>query len=736
DIRLPSRVARIERMVRALAAKLGVKDATQGEELTAEERRFVESAVEDLQSHHGSAVVSAGSHLSTGTHALVHAINVAMGAVGQTLTLVDEVATDRLTHTRAIADLTKEMTEGRVKTLVILGGNPAYDAPADVDFAGALASVPVSIHLSLYENETSLGCGWHLPRAHYLEAWGDARAWDGTVSVAQPLIEPIYGGKSAIEVLAIMVNDSIRDGEQIVRRTMARWLGKNDFEKAYRRVLHDGVLETARVSAGTTRPANVEASDWREAGEIAREDAEGFEIRFLASGSTYDGRFANSGWLQELPDSITKLTWDNAAMISKPDADRLGIVTGDVVKITAGSRSVEIVAYVLPGQPAGVIGLPLGYGRRAAGSVGNGVGVDTYRLRTTRTMDVATGGQIERTGRRQALAITQDHHILDRVGRQGREMRVGGKGESGAIIREARLADYQADEHLFHRNEHGGVSLPLFEPPSKFNDPHAWGMAVDLNSCVGCNACVVACQAENNIPVVGKEQVIKGREMHWIRIDRYFKGGQDDPNPEVVYQPVMCQHCENAPCEQVCPVGATMHDSEGLNAMAYNRCIGTRYCSNNCPYKVRRFNYVDFHSQDPRGEVARPWLGLPDTQQNEAIDKIKRMVFNPDVTVRMRGVMEKCTYCVQRIRGVESNKRNRNEALVDGDVVTACQQACPTEAIVFGDLNDAKSKVSQLHKSNRAYGMLDELDTRPRTQYLAKLRNSAEPPQPRPEQHG
>ncbi|MGE5608977.1 MAG: TAT-variant-translocated molybdopterin oxidoreductase, partial [Bacillota bacterium] len=589
DVRLPVRPSRMEQLILVLATKLAVNGAQSHGDLSPEEMKFIESAVADLKSHPGSALVAAGSYLPPQLHAWVHAINTAIGAIGHTVTLVEDPAGNRPMHAQAIAELTRQLQAGQVKTLLILGGNPVYDAPVDLEFPKALANVPVSIHLSLYDNETSLQCTWHLPRAHHLETWGDARAWDGTLSVAQPLIEPIYGGKSIIEVLAILANDPILDGEQIVRRTMAQWLPKDDFEKAYRRVLHDGVLVVGNENT-PVKPTDINPPAFT----LANNASAGLELRFLPSRSTYDGRFANSGWLQELPDPITKLTWDNAAIISKKDADHLGITTGDVLRITVGARSIEIVAYVLPGQPVGVIGLSLGYGRRAAGNVGNGVGVDTYALRTTDALYLAAGAQVQPTGRRYTLAMTQDHHIIDRIGQEGRDARIGSKGQSGPLIHEAQLADYKADEHLFHRNEHGGLSLKLFEPPHKFNDPHAWGMAVDMNSCIGCNACVVACQAENNIPVVGKEQVIKNREMHWIRIDRYFKGAADDPNPEVVYQPVMCQHCENAPCEQVCPVGATMHDTEGLNAMVYNRCIGTRYCSNNCPYKVRRFNYLDF----------------------------------------------------------------------------------------------------------------------------------------------
>jgi molybdopterin-containing oxidoreductase family iron-sulfur binding subunit len=384
----------------------------------------------------------------------------------------------------------------------------------------------------------------------------------------------------------------------------------------------------------------------------------------------------------------------------------------------------------LPGQPVGVIGLPLGYGRTAAGNIGNGVGFNVYALRTSDAMHSYDVSEVRssRDINSYTLAATQEHHIIDKVGFEGREDRVGKKGEPGRIIREATLAEYEKDHHAPHQGQHAVLPLQIFEEPSKFDSPHKWGMTIDTSACIGCNACVVACQAENNIPVVGKENVMAGREMHWIRIDRYFKGAIDDPEPETVFQPMMCVHCENAPCEQVCPVAATVHDSEGLNVMVYNRCIGTRYCANNCPYKVRRFNYFDWHSKDPRGgRFTGPWLGMPDSQQQASVDKIKQMLFNPEVTVRMRGVMEKCTYCVQRIHTTTSAKRVAGQELKDGDVVTACQQACPTEAIVFGDLKNPSAKVNTLQKSPRAYGVLDDLNTRPRTKYLAKLRNPSEP---------
>ncbi len=455
---------------------------------------------------------------------------------------------------------------------------------------------------------------------------------------------------------------------------------------------------------------------------------QGLTLRFEQDSHTYDGRFANNGWLQETADPLTKLVWDNAALVSKKDADQLGVDTNDVIRIEVpGGRSLDVAVYVLPGQPVGVIGLALGYGRTAAGSIGDNLGFNAYTIRTSTTPYAVAGVKVSKTGRSYELAGSQVHHIIDAIGAAGRDERIGEKNKSGKIIHEATFAEYKSNPRAAN-GEARRNGLQLFEAPSAFNTPHAWGMAVDMNSCIGCNACAVACQAENNIPIVGKVQVLNHREMNWIRIDRYFKGTADDPNPQVVFQPVMCQHCENAPCEQVCPVAATVHDTEGLNTMVYNRCIGTRYCSNNCPYKVRRFNYFDFHSKDPRGgRFAKPWNNIPDTQQNESIDKIKRMVFNPGVTVRMRGVMEKCTYCVQRIHTVTIAKRANRQEVIDGDIVTACQQACPTQAIVFGNLNDPQAKVTQLHKNPRAYGMLDELlNTRPRTRYLAKLRNPAE----------
>jgi molybdopterin-containing oxidoreductase family iron-sulfur binding subunit len=713
DERLGAKPSRLPALVSALAAKAGVAGMSAPEGLSPEETRWVEAAATDIKKN---GLVVGGATLPAPVLALIHRINDAIGAVGNTVALLDLPANDAT----PIADLVAQMKSGAINTLLIIGGNPAYDAPADLGFADALPTVANSVHLSLYFNETSQASKWHLPKAHYLESWGDARAWDGTVSIQQPLILPLFGGKSTIEFLALLCGDDVNAGDAIVRRTFTSLTG-NNAESAYRRVLHDGVLPESGFATVTAKPQAGAAPEIPAA-------AEGFEIVFQADRSLYDGRFANNGWLQELPDSLSKLTWDNAALISKKDADSLGVTNGSMLRITVGDRSLDIAAFILPGQPLGVIGLPLGYGRTAAGKIGTGVGFDTYKIRTSATLYSATGVKVAAAGGSYTLVATQEHHIIDPVGFEGRQQRIGEKGRAGLVVHEATLAEYEKNPRAVHEGGHHTVSLQLFNPPSDFRDQHAWGMAIDMTTCIGCNACVAACQAENNIPIVGKDQVAMNREMHWIRIDRYFKGAMDDPNPEIVFQPMTCVHCENAPCEQVCPVAATVHDSEGLNVMVYNRCIGTRYCSNNCPYKVRRFNYFDWHSKSEnnlRG-FPQPWLGIPDEQQQQSVNKIRRMVFNPEVTVRMRGVMEKCTYCVQRIHGVKQAKSVSGEALRDGDIITACQQTCPTEAIVFGDLADPNSRVSKLHTNPRAYSVLEDLNTRPRTRHLALVRNPNE----------
>ncbi|HEX6229970.1 MAG TPA: 4Fe-4S dicluster domain-containing protein, partial [Solirubrobacterales bacterium] len=646
----------------------------------------------------------------------------------------------------SLSSLVSAMKDGGVRTLVILGGNPVFDAPADLDFAAAMAKVPHTIALGHTVDETSSRAEWHIPRAHYLESWGDARAAGGTLSVVQPLILPLFGGRTAVEVLGLMVSGEARPGYDIVRETWNPILGEAGFDAKWNRVLHDGLLpgselpevvpdlageplaELARLRAGgasasapsaTARQAGAPAQAAGEAGTESSEPAAagmagGLEVVFVPSPSLHDGRFANDGWLQELPDPLTKLTWDNPALVSPGTAEGLGIASEDVVRLEHAGRSLELPVWIVPGMADGVVALTLGYGRRHAGRIGSGVGFDTFTVRTSEAPGFQNGVGLTRVGRRSPLSATQDHgsmegrplvrestldelrlesasHPVTAEGAHGGEPSHAPDGGGGAgPSRESALGVFQEDPHHFSLwKEH------------TYDQGHQWGMTIDLNACIGCNACMVACQSENNVPVVGKDQVAKGREMHWLRVDRYFSG-EPSGSPEVVFQPVPCMHCEDAPCEQVCPVAATVHDREGLNVMVYNRCIGTRYCSNNCPYKVRRFNFFNFTKHTP---------------------EILQLAMNPDVTVRARGVMEKCSYCTQRVNRAKIDAKLAGRELRDGDVKTACQQACPASAIEFGDLRDRASRVATAKADPRNYALLDELNTRPRTTYLAKVRN-------------
>lgn len=656
---------------------------------------FVASMAADLVRHRGRGLVVAGHRQPPHVHALVHFINALLGNAGTTITYTAEIDSARPSHLDAMRTLAREMKEGKVSTLLILGGNPVYTMPAGFSFASLLAKVPTSIHLSLYDDETSALCRWHLPRAHYLESWGDARAYDGTLTLTQPLIEPLYGGRTETELLAAILGEPVVKGYDLVRRTFAQ-AGEQDFEKRWRRALHDGFVADSGFPVDPAAPDLVATLAALEGAPSGTRPAEGsLEIVFTQDHSVYDGRFANNGWLQELPDPITKLTWDNALLVAQPTAQAAGIAHGDIVRIESKGATIEAPAYVMPGQARDSVAIALGYGRTRAGRVGNGPGFAAYGLRTTDAMDVASGARLVKTGRVYKLATTQDHHAIDEVGFRERGIRIQ------SLVRQATLAEYkESPEFVEERAE----TPPLFSLWKEHAyEGQKWAMAIDLSACTGCSACVVACQAENNIPVVGKDQVARGREMHWIRVDRYFSG--EPEAPDVSYQPVACQQCENAPCEQVCPVGATQHSHEGLNDMVYNRCIGTRYCSNNCPYKVRRFNWFNNHK---------------DTSQ------IEKMVYNPEVTVRSRGVMEKCTFCIQRISAVRIAAKNERRPIHDGEITPACAQTCPTQAIVFGDLNDPTSRVRKLHEHKRSYAMLGELNVKPRTKYLAKLRNPAE----------
>lgn len=639
----------------------------------------------DLLAHRGRAVVVAGPRQPAEVHALVHAINATLGALGGPLAYVDEPAGAGGAQAAALAELAEAMRGGEVRSLVILGGNPAYDAPGDVDFAAALEAVPESVHLSEYRDETSQLCRWHLPRTHYLEAWADARAWNGLVTLTQPLIRPLWGGRTDAEVAALLAGDTDPRAHDLVRATHG--LSSDAWEQA----LHRGFVERTEWPTVSVR-TSIDAVA-RAAGAIAQAGAAELpELVVHPDAGVLDGRWAGNHWLQELPDPVTKLTWDNAALVSPATAERLGVRHGEVVELSAGGRTIEAPLFVQPGQAADSIALSLGYGRRFGSEEVVGKGADVNPLRRSDAPYVLAGVGVRPTGRTYELVTTQDHFALDDMGREGIEQR------RDELVREATLAEYV--EHPEHVTGHRHELFSMYG--SHEYSGHRWGMAIDLSACIGCNACVAACQAENNIPVVGKQRVAEGREMHWIRIDRYFKG--DVEEPAAATQPVACMHCEDAPCEEVCPVAATVHDSEGLNVMVYNRCVGTRYCSNNCPYKVRRFNFFNYRKHDT---------------------ELTSMAYNPDVTVRSRGVMEKCTFCLQRIERARIDAKVEGRPLRDGDVVTACQQTCPTEAIVFGDLNDENSRVRRLHEHARAYSLLEFLNAKPQLKYLVRLRNPA-----------
>ncbi len=663
--------------------------------------RFVEALADDLVRSRGESLLIAGHTQPADVHARVHRMNEWLGNTGTTVRYTAEPDAGRLSHRAAIDFLSTELRDGNVDTLFMIGGNPVYDAPSEAGFADALQKAETSIHLSAYRDETSELCTWHLPRAHAFEVWGDTRSHSGTYSVSQPLLDPLLAGRSGLQLLAALATgDPPASGDPVKRLVQDTFhsLFPDSPRRGWDTALHDGFLaesefESVAVSTVSSLQATVDAIP-------LTPSSRSLEVVFSPSRSVYDGRFANNAWLQELPEPLSKLTWDNAALLSPSTARRCGIDHGDVVTIESNGRSIEIPVYVLPGQAENSIGLPLGYGRTAAGTVAGHVGrdvepvgVNVSTFRSIEHMHFESGVTITPTGRRHELATTQEHFAIDRVGLEEISGRVGD------LVRQGSISEYTGNPDFAH---HEHEEIALWEQPEQ--DGPQWGMSIDLSKCIGCNACVVACQSENNIPIVGKEQVLKGREMHWLRIDRYFTGDMDEP--DVVQQPVACHHCENAPCEQVCPVAATVHSDDGLNDMVYNRCIGTRYCANNCPYKVRRFNFFDYQ--------------LPVVQPEQSL---KQLAFNPEVTVRSRGVMEKCTYCVQRIRNTSILADNERRPLEDGEVQTACQQSCPAQAITFGDLKLTGSRVATEQSKPRAYGMLDELNVKPRTKYLARIRN-------------
>jgi len=727
DNRLPLKSTRMIDAIQQLAQLLGLK-VKPSHELDAKAVGFLEAMAKDLKSHEGHGVVIVGESQPREVHAAAHLINEQLKNIGTTVTFTPEPE-QNVDQAGQISELVAKINAGDVQTLLILGGNPVYNAPADLKFADAIKKVPTSIHLSLYVDETSKRATWHVPRSHYLESWGDARSYDGTVSVQQPLIHPLSGeSRTAAEVLAVVTHDDVTAGHDIVRRTFKQWLPADNFGKSFRKVLHDGLLEGSAWEA-----ASVEARyglDERVA--AAKSNEAEIELVITGDANLYDGRFANNGWLQEMPDPITKVTWDNALLVGPATAKKLGLRQSGRASVKVGGAEVVLGVYIQPGMAA----VALGYGRASAGYVGDGVGFDTYQLRRSDALGVATDVSVARASGAYKLVSVQDHWAIDSIGDKERSYRA-----THHLVKSETLAERQ-HKHDDHGHGHGhfgqhapmidkkgpdGTHLPLqiFDEPIDFEKQrHRWAMAIDLNTCIGCGSCIIACQSENNIPVVGKDQVGRGREMHWLRVDRYFHGDPEDP--KVVHQPLTCHQCETAPCEQVCPVAATVHDTEGINVMIYNRCIGTRYCSNNCPYKVRRFNWFDWNAKPVHSsEFGGTWVGIPDEQQRseKLVDPVRRMQFNPEVTVRMRGVMEKCTFCLQRIKAVTIPAKNEGRPVAEGEITPACAQTCATQSIVFGDLNDADSQVSKLFKSDDAYEVLKELNVRARTRYLTRVTN-------------
>jgi molybdopterin-containing oxidoreductase family iron-sulfur binding subunit len=736
DHRLLVKPSLVEACTRAVAAQLGVAGAGQPT-VPESAQKFVAAVAKDLQTARGRSLVVAGDGQPPVVHALAHAMNSALGNVGATVAYTPTPEALPTNQLASLRELVNEMNAGTVEFLLSLGSNPVYSAPSDLEFSDAMEKVAVRAHLGLYEDETAALCHWHLPETHYLEAWSDVRSDDGTVTIVQPLIAPLYNGKSAHEVVAAIGPAAERSAYDLVRDY---WVGQGAitgipvpqpaaatrpstaapapapapatataasapaqtgvpaagqpaepqgpatftpapaptaFDNAWRKWLHDGMIpNTAFAPKTVTVRADLSAAAPAAGGQ-------GLEVVFRPDPSVWDGRFANNAWLQELPKPLTKLTWDNAALMAPATAERLMLISGDMVEVKKGNRSVTIPAWISPGHAVDTVTLHLGYGRRRAGRVANDIGFNVNPLRASDAADILTGVEISKTGDRYELACTQDHWSLE-----GRN-----------LVRVGTTEEFTRDPQFARKMEEVPLTGISMLPEYKY-EGYAWGMSIDQNVCTGCNACVVACVAENNIAVVGKSQVLNGREMQWLRVDRYYTGDLD--NPDTYHQPMLCQQCETAPCEVVCPVAATTHSSEGLNDMVYNRCVGTRYCSNNCPYKVRRFNFLLYSD----------W--------NTESTKLQR---NPDVTVRSRGVMEKCTYCTQRISLARINAKLEDRQIRDGEVVTACQAACPTDAIVFGNINDPQSRVAQEKKSPLNYGLLAELNTRPRTTYMAVVRN-------------
>jgi len=761
DHRLRLAAQDVERYLLALASELSAKHAIDVGGLGKADAaipgvtaKWIQVVAKELAGARAKSILVAGTRQPARVHALVHALNAALGNAGHTVHYYPPADRNEADPAVSLKALVDDMAASRVGTLVILGGNPLYDAPADLKLGERLKGLGSTVHFSSHFNETSEACVWHAPRAHELEAWGDQTAFDGTVAIQQPLIAPLFGGRSDIEVLAKLSGDISPKGYDLVQQTVRGSLSSTgQMSRVWNEALKTGVLGPSAKAYGAMDARKTEvAAAFSGAKPAAPVSPDNLELNFAACPKLFDGRFANNPLLLELPDPVNKVTWDNVAHVSKATAQALGVQSGTLVRMTrAGAPGpIDIAMWVTPGQADNSISVVLGWGRQKAGRYGNKHGFDVSGLRTTDAMWIASGLKVAKLGAGEVDAIKDR---MRKVGMAAGESPVAGRirpddpievdtglykisqtqehdaMEGRPVAIDATLDEYkkQAFFPMFPSSSLGdrkdldqhGKTIGVRESgsPDPNVDPlwnrvdyskgHKWGMAFDLSACTGCNACVIACQIENNVPAVGKEQIWRGREMYWLRIDRYFVG-LDSNDPQISFQPVACVHCEEAPCENVCPVNATEHSPEGLNDMAYNRCIGTRYCANNCPYKVRRFNFLNYHTS------GGTYDDVPETE---------KMRNNPNVTVRMRGVMEKCTYCVQRIQEGKIASKRTGEPIKDGSIVSACQQACPANAITFGDLNDPKSAVAKAHAKDRSYRLLAELGTHPRTTYLGKIRN-------------
>ncbi|MEI7642846.1 MAG: TAT-variant-translocated molybdopterin oxidoreductase [Chloroflexales bacterium] len=714
DHRLPVKASQVATVAFAIAHALGIPGVAAPADLPETAKAFVTAIADDLRAAGRTALVVVGEGQPPVVHALAHMINTRLDAVGTTVEFTDPVATRPGDQTAALRDLVLDLNAGKVEILLVIDANPAFAAPADLSFSEAMAKAKFKAVLSPYPDETASLADWHIPMAHTLETWGDVRAFDGTITLIQPLIMPLYGGHSPYELLANLLGQAVSSDYEIIAAAWKQRSGLADtaFDTFFKTSLNNGFV------ANTVLPARSVGLAAGLSLAAPATPAAGYELIFRPSRTIHDGRYANNGWLQELPDPITKLTWDNAALVgtktaikilgldpallsSADDLDRqhalekLTGANGTLIELTVGDRRLKLPIWIVPGHAEDTITVQLGYGRSTGGHVAVGPGVNAYALRTSDSAWFSPA-QVRKLNETYLLVSTQDHWTLE-----GRDIvRVGAfatfRADPASIANEVRLEEF------------GATAAPpqsLLPGSSEFDysKGHQWAMTIDLSACTGCNACTLACQAENNIPVVGKDEVARGREMHWIRIDRYFAGANYE-NPDTYVMPMTCQQCEQAPCELVCPVVATVHDAEGINNMVYNRCVGTKYCSNNCPYKVRRFNFFQYNDV------------------NVASLKLMR---NPDVTVRNRGVMEKCTFCIQRISLARIKAQvEGNRAIADGEILTACQQVCPTQAIAFGDKNNLQSKVALLKQEPHNYALMDaQLNTKPRTSYLARLRN-------------